>query len=56
MGLGGYGGGYEGVDNKLALLRREKRGYASKKEITIKGGNMQVFPVELILQKADKHT
>lgn len=56
MGLGGYGGGYEGVDNKLALLRREKRGYASKKKIAVKGGSLQVFPVELILQKADKHT
>jgi len=55
MGLGGYGGGYEGVDNKLALLRREKRGYASRKEIPVKGGNMQVFPVELVLQKADRH-
>lgn len=55
MRLGGYGGGYEGVDNKLALLRREKRGYTSRKEIPVEGGNVPVFPVELVLQKADKH-
>jgi len=48
--LGGYGGG---VPMKVALLRREKRGYTSKREVALKDGKLQVFPVELVLKKVD---
>jgi len=51
--LGGYGGGRgTGLQIKLAFLKREKRGYTSKKEVQVDGGKLQVFPVELVLQKA----
>jgi O-6-methylguanine DNA methyltransferase len=48
--LGGYGGG---LAMKTALLRREKRGYTVKREVTLKDRKMQVFPVELVLKKVD---
>jgi len=46
--LGGYGGG---LDVKLELLVREKRGYTSAKEIGVSDGKLQVFPVEFVLRK-----
>jgi methylated-DNA-[protein]-cysteine S-methyltransferase len=48
FGLGGYGGG---LRVKHEFLVREKRGYATPKEITIGEGKLQVFPVEFVLNK-----
>jgi O-6-methylguanine DNA methyltransferase len=45
--LGGYGGG---LKVKLELLRREKRGFSTLKEIEANGGRLQVFPVEYVLR------
>ncbi len=50
--LGGYGGG---LDVKLAFLVREKRGYASQREILVGGKELQVFPVEFVLDKLKKN-
>ena len=50
--LGGYGGG---LDVKLAFLVREKRGYASQREILVGGKKLQVFPVEFVLDKLKKN-
>jgi O-6-methylguanine DNA methyltransferase len=53
--LGGYGGGYgEGLKVKRAFLEREKRGYASKREIPMNSKKLQVFPVEFVLRKVKK--
>jgi methylated-DNA-[protein]-cysteine S-methyltransferase len=49
--LGGYGGG---LDVKLGLLRREKRGYASPRQIPVDGKKLQVFPVEFVLGKLER--
>lgn len=49
--LGGYGGG---LDMKLAFLKREKRGYSSRKIISTKGGSLELFPVEFVLRKVSK--
>ena len=49
--LGGYGGG---LNVKLAFLKREKRGYSSKKEIAVNGKKLQVFPVEFAIRKAEE--
>jgi methylated-DNA-[protein]-cysteine S-methyltransferase len=46
--LGGYGGG---LQVKLELLKREKRGYTTERGIPIKNAKMQVFPVEYVLEK-----
>lgn len=46
--LGGYGGG---LDVKLQILKRERRGYASEREIPINGGKLLLFPVEFVLNK-----
>jgi hypothetical protein len=46
--LGGYGGG---LDLKVALLKREKRGYSEKREIPVDAQKLQVFPVEFVLRK-----
>jgi len=46
--LGGYGGG---LDVKIAMLKRERRGYAEKREIQVEDGKLQVFPVEFVLAK-----
>lgn len=48
--LGGYGGGLKA---KLDFLKREKRGYASKREIPVDGKKLQVFPVEFVLRKVE---
>lgn len=52
--LGGYGGGYSHVDVKLGVLKRESRGYASKREIAVGDGKLLVFPVEFVLEKVGK--
>ena len=49
--LVGYGGGLE---MKLAFLRREKRGYASGKEISVNGKKLRVWPVEFVLRRNSK--
>jgi O-6-methylguanine DNA methyltransferase len=49
--LCGYGGG---LDVKLDFLKREKRGYASKREIPVEGRRLQVFPAEFVLRKLEK--
>jgi methylated-DNA-[protein]-cysteine S-methyltransferase len=49
--LGGYGGG---LNVKLAFLKREKRGYSSKKEIVVNSKKLQVFPVEFAIRKAEE--
>lgn len=51
LSLGGYGGG---LDVKLAFLKREKRGYTSKKEIPVDGKKLELYPVEWVLRKLDK--
>ena len=48
--LGGYGGG---LDVKLAFLKRERRGYSSKKTVETKGGNIQLFPVESVMNRLE---
>jgi O-6-methylguanine DNA methyltransferase len=49
--LVGYGGG---LDSKLKFLRRERKGFASKREIPVDGKKLMVFPVEFVLRKVDK--
>ena len=49
--LGGYGGG---LNAKLEFLRRENRGYTSKREIPLKNGKLQLFPVEFLLKQLEK--
>jgi len=49
--LGGYGGG---LNTKLEFLIREKRGYPSPQEILSGNKKLQVFPVELVLNKLEK--
>jgi methylated-DNA-[protein]-cysteine S-methyltransferase len=46
--LGGYGGG---LDVKLEMLVREKRGYTSPLEIVLGEKKLRVFPVEFVLRK-----
>jgi O-6-methylguanine DNA methyltransferase len=46
--LGGYGGG---LDVKLAILTREKRGYKVEQKIPVDGKKLRVFPVEFVLRK-----
>jgi O-6-methylguanine DNA methyltransferase len=46
--LGGYGGG---LDVKLDFLIREKRGYASPRQIPVGDKKLLVFPVEFVLKK-----
>jgi O-6-methylguanine DNA methyltransferase len=50
--LVGYGGGTGGVGAKLAFLKREKKGYASKQEVAVGSKKLEVFPVEFVLRKA----
>ncbi|MEM3359939.1 MAG: methylated-DNA--[protein]-cysteine S-methyltransferase [Candidatus Bathyarchaeia archaeon] len=44
---GGYGGG---LHVKLEILKREKRGYTTTKEIKVNGGVLRIFPVEFVLK------
>lgn len=46
--LGGYGGG---LQVKLEILRRERRGYIAKRESSVDGDKLQIFPIELLLNK-----
>ena len=52
--LGGYGGGYSSVDVKLGILKRESRGYASKRKISVGDKELLVFPVEFVLKRLEK--
>jgi O-6-methylguanine DNA methyltransferase len=45
--LGGYG---FGLKAKMELLRRERRGFATPKEIAVNGECFNVFPVEHVLR------
>lgn len=49
--LGGYGGGYDNVPVKLGILKRESRGYASEREVSVGGGKLLVFPAERVLKR-----
>lgn len=49
--FGGYGGG---LDVKFEFLNREKRGYTTKREISVNNGKLQIFPVEFVLRKIEK--
>jgi len=44
--LGGYGGG---LQVKLEILSRERRGYSAEQDIPVDGGKLHVFPVESLL-------
>jgi methylated-DNA-[protein]-cysteine S-methyltransferase len=50
FGLGGYSGGLE---IKVELLKREKRGYEKFREVQIQNGQLQVFPVEFVLKQLE---
>ncbi len=47
--LGGYSAG--GLKVKLDFLTRERRGYSEPRCIMVCGGQLKVFPVELVLAK-----
>jgi O-6-methylguanine DNA methyltransferase len=49
--LCGYGGG---LDVKLEFLKRERRGYSTKKHIKVSSGKLELFPVEFVLDRAEK--
>jgi methylated-DNA-[protein]-cysteine S-methyltransferase len=51
--LCGYGGGLE---TKLAFLKREQRGNQENKVISLGKAKLELFPVELVLKKAEKHS
>jgi len=48
--LGGYG---FGLRVKAELLRKEKRGFSSMKEIEVNGGLLTIYPVENVLKNFD---
>ncbi len=50
LGLGGYGGG---LRLKFELLRREKRGFAEERNISVEGGVMRIFPVDHVLERLE---
>lgn len=45
--LGGYGGG---IQVKLEILKREKRGHSATKEIEVNTAKLRIFPVESVLK------
>ena len=49
--LGGYGGG---LDVKLEILKRERRGYTSKRGIQVNNKKLELFPVEFVFKKLEK--
>lgn len=49
--LGGYGGG---LNVKLAFLKRERKGYSTKKMVEAGGGKLELFPVEFVLDRSEK--
>jgi O-6-methylguanine DNA methyltransferase len=51
FGLVGYGGG---VETKREFLKREKKGFASKREIPVDGKRLVVFPVEFVFEPAKR--
>jgi O-6-methylguanine DNA methyltransferase len=52
--LGGYGGGYDNVPVKLDILKRESRGYTSKRHIFVDSKKLLLFPVECVLNRLRK--
>ncbi|RLI42228.1 hypothetical protein DRO59_04810 [Candidatus Bathyarchaeota archaeon] len=46
--LGGYG---SHPDVKLEILKRERRGYTAKREVSVDGEKLLVFPVEFVLKR-----
>lgn len=46
-------GGYSDLQVKREILYREKRGFASPKEIAVGNGKLDVFPVEFVLRKLE---
>lgn len=48
---GGYG---LGLDVKLEILRREGRGYTSKREISVDSKKLSIFPVEFVFKRLEK--
>ena len=51
LSLVGYGGGLQA---KLEFLKREKKGFASEKEIAVDQKRLRVLPVEFVLRKVGK--
>lgn len=51
--LHGYG---DGLDVKLAFLKRERRGYTSEKGISVLGRKLRIFPVEFVLKRLGSHS
>ena len=51
FGLCGYGGG---LKVKLAFLKRERRGFVSERDVAVGKGKLHVFPVERVLEKAER--
>jgi len=51
LGLGGYGGG---LRVKFDFLKREIRGFTEKREDSVEGGILKVFPVEFVLRKFER--
>jgi O-6-methylguanine DNA methyltransferase len=49
--LCGYGGG---LNVKREFLKRERRGYSAKKNINTSNGKLELFPVEFVVDKAEK--
>jgi methylated-DNA-[protein]-cysteine S-methyltransferase len=47
LSIGGYG---YGMQVKLGLLRREKRGYEEPRIIKVEGGELSLFPAERVKQ------
>ena len=48
LSLGGYG---RGLEVKLEILSRERRGHSTKREISVNREKLQVLPVELLLSR-----
>ena len=51
LSLVGYGGG---LKMKLELLKRERRGYDSERDVSVDNEWLRVFPVEFVLKKVSK--
>jgi len=49
--LCGYGGG---LKLKFEILKRERRGFASKREIQVNKTKLEVFPVEFVLERTKR--
>lgn len=48
--LHGYGGG---LDVKHEFLKRETRGFSCKRQVEVKGGKLEIFPVEFVLNRVE---